>query len=283
MKKRFDKKVVIVTGASSGIGASTAKLFAKEGAITVLVARTEAKLLEVSDDIQKNGGTSLIIPTDISMESQVNDMVERVYQKFGRIDLLFNNAGTSHVGTVASENFVPDLKDMMRIDLLGTVFCVKAVLPIMKTQGHGHIINMSSVVGLKSFARFTGYSSIMHAITGFTDGLRQELQDTGIRVSIIHPALTQTSLLDHIHPKEMPKPFKVMTPIHPSAVAKKLVEGILKSKRKIIVPFQPKVLLFFNALSVQLGDWFVRLISNLGVSRLLGMYKGRLYHDQITD
>ncbi len=282
MKKKFEKKVVIITGASSGIGAATAKLFAKEGAITVLVARTESKLLEVSTHIQNNGGISFIIPTDVSAEDQVNSMVKKVYKKFGHIDLLFNNAGTAYVGTVESENFVSHLRHMINIDLLGLVYGVKAVLPIMQKQGYGHIANMSSVVGLKSFARFTGYSSVMHAITGFTDGLRQELQNTNIRVSIIHPALTQTDLLTQIAPSEMPEPFKAMTPIDPSVVAKALMEGILKSKSKIIVPFQPRVLLFLNAMSTNLGDWFVRLISNRGVSKVLGMYKGNLYHDQLT-
>ncbi len=280
MKKKFEKKVAIVTGASSGIGASTAKLFAGEGAITVLVARTEGKLLEVSNDIQSRGGTTLIIPTDISAKDQVDQMIKKVYQKFGRIDILINNAGTSHVGTVEGEDFVPNLKNMISIDLLGAVYCTKAVLPIMKNQGTGHIVNMGSVVGLKSFAGFTGYSAVMHAITGFTDGLRQELQNTNINVSIIHPALTQTNLLDHIQPHEMPEPFKAMTPIAPATVANMLVDGMLGSKRKIVVPFQPRVLLFLNAISVRLGDWFVRLISNRNVSKMLGMYSGKLYHDK---
>ena len=96
----------------------------------------------------------------------------------------------------------------------------------------------------------------MHAITGFTDGLRQELEDTNINVSIIHPALTKTGLLDHVDPETMPKPFKAMTPMTSEQVAKAAIKGILNKKNKIIVPFQPKVLLFLNMISTRLGDWF---------------------------
>ncbi len=280
MKKDFQKAVVIVTGASSGIGASTAKLLAQQGAIVVLVARTESNLLKVSESIQSKGGSSLIIPTDVSDQNQVKQMVDQVVHKFGRIDVLVSNAGSSYLGKVEDHDFVDNLRHMMETDYFGTVFCVKAVLPIMQQQGFGHIVAMSSVVGLKSFAKFTGYSSVMHAITGFADGLRQELVDTNTKVTIIHPALTQTNLLDHTDANRMPAPFKAMTPMAPEEVASALVKGMHHRKTKIIVPFQPRVLLFLNALSVTLGDRFVRFVSNRKISSLLGMYRGRLYHDQ---
>ena len=282
MSKVFKNKVAIITGASSGIGAEIAKSMAKEGAISVLVARTENKLLQVGEDIRSIGGVSFHVPTDISDQKKVAKMVNRVIDKFGRIDFLINNAGTSYVGEVKDEDFTINLEKMLTVDFLGTVNVTKAILPVMLRQNSGYILNMSSVVGLKSFARFTGYSSVMHAITGFTDGLRQELANTNIDVSIIHPALTKTRLLDHVNPEMMPEPFKVMTPMNSEQVAKAAINGIRKRKNKIIVPFQPKVLLLLNAISTHMGDWFVKLVSNRRISIILGMYKGELYHDRVV-
>src|SRR3970282_2317168 len=120
-----------------------------------------------------------------------------------RVDILFNNAGSSFVGRIEEDDFVENTKKMMEVDFFGTVYCTKEVLPIMQKQGSGHIINMSSVVGRKAFPHFGGYSASMHAISGFTDALRQELYGSRINVSIIHPELTQTPILEHVKPEEM--------------------------------------------------------------------------------
>ncbi len=279
MKKRFQNQVVIITGASSGIGAATAKLFAKEGAKTVLVSRNKQKLQKVAREINSFGGDPLIVPTDVAIQKQVAIMVSQVLDEFGHIDVLFNNAGTSFVGSVGQDDFTKNLEKMIQVDFLGTVHVTKAVLPILKKQNSGHIINMSSVVGKKAFPKFTGYSSVMHAISGFTDGLRQELGDTPIGVSVIHPALTQTALLEQVNPDDMPAPFKAMTPMLPEQVARAVVDGVFHKRRKIVVPFQPKLLLLLDALSIKWADWFIRMISRPGVAKYLGMYKGRLYHD----
>ena len=281
MKKRFQNQVIIITGASSGIGAATARLFAKEGAKTVLVSRNRLKLQKVASEINSFGLEPLIIPTDISDQKQVAIMVSQVLDEHGRIDVLFNNAGASFVGEVAQHDFTENLKKMIDVDFLGTVHVTKAVLPILKKQNNGHIINMSSVVGKKAFPKFTGYSSVMHAISGFTDGLRQELSDTPIGVSIIHPALTQTALLEKVNPADMPAPFRAMTPMLPEQVAQAVVDGVFYKRPKIIVPFQPKLLLLLDTLSTKLADGFIRLISRPRIARYLGMYKGKLYHDKV--
>ncbi len=279
MQQIFKDQVVIITGASSGIGAAAAKLFARHGAIPVLVARNERKLHRVASQIKLNGGTTFVIPTDITLPEKVEEMVAEVVRQFGQIDILFNNAGSSFVGKVTDATFVENLQKMIDLDLMGTVYCTRAVLPIMKKQNKGHIVNMSSVVGKKAFPNFTGYSSVMHAISGFTDGLRQELRSTHIGVSIIHPALTQTALLQHVAAADMPGPFKAITPMPVEQVATAVVQGVYHRKPKVVVPFQPKVLLFLDALSVRLADWFVQLVSKPFVGWLLGMYKGRLYHE----
>ena len=242
-KERFKDKVVIVTGASSGIGRATALEFAREGAKTVLVSRSAEKLEQVAEEIRVLNPNVLVIPTDVSSPEQVNEMVKRVVSEYGSIDILFNNAGSSYVGRIEDKDFVDNVKRMMDVDYFGTVYTTKEVLPIMQKQESGHVMNMSSVVGRKAFPHFGGYSSTMHAISAFSDSLRQELHGSGIQVSTIHPALTQTPLLDEVKPEDMPPPFRRMTPITPERVAKAVLNGIESNQRRIIVPFQPKMLL----------------------------------------
>jgi NADP-dependent 3-hydroxy acid dehydrogenase YdfG len=275
--KNYEDKVVIITGGSSGIGKATALAFAKEGAKTVLVSRSKEKLEGVADEIRQFNHDVLVIPTDVSSQEQVHEMVQKVIETYGRIDILFNNAGSSYVGRVEDDSFIEDVKKMIDIDFLGTVYTTKEILPVMRKQGSGHIMNMSSVVGRKAFPHFGGYSSAMHAISGFTDSLRQELRGTGINVSIIHPALTQTPLLSHVKPEGMPPPFRRFTPIPVEKVAEAVLNGIGKNRPRIVVPFQPKMLLLADALSPRLGDLIVRLLPNKIFASLLRTYKGSLY------
>lgn len=276
-KARFINKVVIITGASSGIGRATALAFARERAITILASRSLENLQKVADEIRAFKTDVLVIPTDVSLQNSVHNMVEKVMARYGRVDILFNNAGSAFVGPINHEKFVEDTKKMIEVDFFGTVYCTKEVLPIMKKQGAGYIINMSSVVGRKAFPHFGGYSASMHAISGFTDALRQELHGSGIDVSIIHPALTQTPLLEHVNPEEMPPPFKRFTPISAESVAEAVLKGINKKQYRVIVPFQPKMLLLADAISPRLGDLIVRLMPNRVFASLIGIYSGKVY------
>ncbi|MGH7800506.1 MAG: SDR family NAD(P)-dependent oxidoreductase [Thermodesulfobacteriota bacterium] len=276
-KARFTNKVVIITGASSGIGHATALAFAREGAITILASRSLENLQKVADEIRNFSPDVSVIATDVSLQNSVRNMVEKVMSEYGRVDILFNNAGSAFVGPINHEKFVEDTKKMIEVDFFGTVYCTKEVLPIMKKQGSGHIINMSSVVGRKAFPHFGGYSASMHAISGFTDALRQELYGSGINVSIIHPALTQTPLLEHVKPEEIPPPFKRFTPISVESVAYAVLRGVHKKQYRIIVPFQPKILLLADAISPRLGDLIVRLMPNRVFASLIGIYSGKVY------
>ena len=276
-KERFKGKVVIVTGASSGIGKDSAIKFAQEGAKVVLVSRSKDKLNKVAEEIRGFGAEALVLPTDVSSREEVENAAAKTVEDFGRIDVLFNNAGSSDVGLVEDEDFVEKVKKLFEVDYLGSVYFTKAVIPIMKKQGSGHILNMSSVVGRKGFPHFGAYSSIMHAITGFTSSLRQELRGSGVHVSIIHPALTQTPLLEHVSPEDMPPPFRRFTPIPVETVGKAVLDGIYNNKPRIIVPFQPKLLLFADAISPNIGDLVVRLLPNKIFAFLLRSYKGKVY------
>ncbi len=276
-KNRFSNKVVLITGASSGIGKDSAIKFAREGAKVVLVSRSKEKLEAVANEIKQFNQDVLVIPTDVSSKEQVKNAVNKTIEKFGQIDVLFNNAGSSEVGLVEDADFVEKVKKLFEVDFLGTVYFTKEVLPVMKKQGSGHIMNMSSVVGRKAFPHFGAYSSIMHAITGFTASLRQELRGSRINVSVIHPALTQTPLLEHVRQEDMPPPFKRFTPIPVDQVGKAVLDGVYNNRPRIIVPFQPKLMLLADAVSPKIGDLIVRLLPNKIFAFLLRSYKGKIY------
>ena len=278
--ERFKDKVVIITGASSGIGRATAIEFAREGATNILVSRSRDKLEKVAEEIREINRKVLVVPADVSSGHQVKEMVNRIIGEYGKIDVLFNNAGTSYVGRVDDVNYLENAKQMMDVDYFGTVIVTKEVLPVFKKQRQGHVMNMSSVVGRKAFPHFGGYSSAMHAITAFTDALRQELSGSGINVSIIHPALTQTPLLDHVNPEDMPPPFKWMTPVTVESVARAVLNGVYDNNARIVVPFQPRMLMLADVVSPYLGDLMVRLLPNKTFSRLIGTYHGHLYHEK---
>ena len=279
-KAGFTNKVVIITGASSGIGRATALAFAREGAITILASRSLENLQKVADGIRNFNPNVLVISTDVSLQNSVNNMVEKVMARYGRVDILFNNAGSAFVGPIDHEKFVEDIKKMIEVDFFGTIYCTKEVLPIMKKQGSGHIINMSSVVGRKAFPNFGGYSATMHAINAFSEALRQELHGSGIYVSTIYPALTQTPMLYHVNPADMPPPFKRFTPISAESVAKAVLRGVQKKEYRIFVPFQPKMLLLVDAISPRLGDLIVRLMPNRVFASLIGIYRGKVYEHE---
>lgn len=274
---RFSQRVVLITGASAGIGRATALAFAREGALTVLIARSRDRLEEVAEEVRALHSDALVVPTDVSAPEQVRAMVDRVMAEHGRIDVLFNNAGSALVGPVAQDTFVEDTQRMMAVDFYGTVQCTKAVLPVMQRQASGHIVNMSSVVGRKAFPHLAGYSATMHAIAAFSDALRQELDGTGIHVSVIHPALTETALFRHVGPAEMPPPFRKMTPLAPEIVAESVLDAVARKTPRVVLPAPAKRLLLADAVSPRAGDRIVRLMSDAFFARLIGIYRGTTY------
>lgn len=276
-KARFDGQVVIITGASSGIGRATALAFAREGATTILASRSGEKLEAVAEEIRGCNPRVRVLPTNVGSQEQVEAMVKAVVAQFGKIDVLVNNAGRGAVGPIDGDRFVDDARHLLDVDFFGKVFCARAVLPIMRQQGHGSIVNLSSAVGRKAFPRFAAYSAAMHAVAAFSDALRQELRGTGVHVSTVHPALTQTAFFEGVDPADIPAPFRKMTPISADAVAEKILRAVHKKQPRVTVPWQPSLLILSDALSVRLGDWMVRRLQNPVFMALIGMYRGRVY------
>ncbi|MGR9074126.1 MAG: SDR family NAD(P)-dependent oxidoreductase [Gammaproteobacteria bacterium] len=272
-KQKYADKIVIVTGASSGIGRATALAFAREGATMFLAARSREKLNQVADEIGRFGGSARVVQTDVSDRQQVEYLINRVVEEFGRIDVLINNAGGGAVGTVEDPRFVDDARHLLDVDFFGKVYCTQAVLPVMRRQGSGSIVNLSSVVGSKAFPRFGAYSASMHAVKAFSDALRQELRGSGVHVATVHPALTETAFFQGVDPADMPAPFRYMKPLTPDAVARQIVKAVGKRFERIIIPWQPRMLILSEALSARLGDLMVRLLAKPWFMGLIGMYQ----------
>jgi NADP-dependent 3-hydroxy acid dehydrogenase YdfG len=201
---------------------------------------------------------------------------------FGRIDVLVNNAGIARVGRVESNNFEADLRETLKASLFGMIYTTQAVLPILRKQNSGTIVNMSSVMGRKAFANFGSYAIVMHGVSAFTDALRQELAGTNINVSVIHPALTATTLLKDAPEEEMPPPFRHLTPLPAEIVGAAVVETVRNCSPRLVLPATANMLLLGEALSPRLGDAIADGLAKGTLAKLLGLSSGKTYQQTIA-
>ncbi|GAX88788.1 SDR family oxidoreductase [Effusibacillus lacus] len=186
------EKVIVITGASRGIGEDIALAFAGQHAKLVLVARNPEDLERVRGRAMEAGaGDVLTVTTDVSKEDEVEVMVEVTLSRFGRIDILVNNAGIGYFKPV-QETSLEEWQSMFDINVTGLFLCTRGVLPAMLEQGAGHIINISSDVGRRTFAGGAAYVATKHAVQGFADCLRKEVQAKGVKVTNILPGMTDT-------------------------------------------------------------------------------------------
>lgn len=194
---KLDGKVAIITGASSGIGQATALSLAAEGAYVVLVARRSDRLETLAKKIVEDGGQALSIVADVTNETQVREMVSKVDAKWGHVDILINNAGIMLLGLIDGAD-TEDWRRMVNINVLGLMYATHAVLPLMKAQGEGHIVNLSSIAGRRADAGFGVYCATKFGVVAFSEALRQEVYKNNIRVTLIEPGIVATELTNHI-------------------------------------------------------------------------------------
>lgn len=195
MPHSLDDKVVIVTGASAGIGRATAHAFAAACCRVVLVARRADVLAEVKAELAQYGQPVLAVPTDIVREEEVQALVETVQQTFGRIDVLVNNAGVSLGG--AFQQAGPDqIRQMVELNVYAPLRLTQCVLPQMLKQKQGHIVNVSSVAGVVAAPGQVAYATTRSAVIAFSHALRRELDGSGVRVSLVLPGWTRTGMLE---------------------------------------------------------------------------------------
>ncbi|WP_197517861.1 SDR family oxidoreductase [Mycobacterium sp. E796] len=273
--------MVLVTGASRGIGKAVALAFAKQGARVVLAARSADRLADVADEVRALGCDVLAVPTDVTSHASVVAMVDAALQQFGRIDVLVNNAGIGRVGVVESAEFSDNVRDTLQASLFGLIDVTQQVLPTMRRQGSGAIVNMSSVMGRKAFARFGSYAVVMHAVSAVSDALRQELAGSNIRVLVMYPALTATDLLREADEADMPPPFRHMTPLASEDVARAVVSAVRRGAPRVVMPGPAKLLLLGEAFSPRIGDLIASALARRSLIRLVGMSRGKTYHQTI--
>lgn len=193
MENNIKNKVVVITGASSGLGEETAKYLAEKGAIVVLGARRADKLEEIVNDINAKGGTALYQVTDVTSKEQVQALVDKAVTSYGKIDVLINNAGIMPIAPM-SEVRTDEWDNMIDINIKGVLYGIAAALPIFQKQESGHFINLGSVAGIKVFSPGgTVYSGTKYAVRAISDGLRHEV-GRHIRTTTIEPGAIDSEL-----------------------------------------------------------------------------------------
>ncbi len=211
----FNDRVVIVTGSGSerGIGRASAKCFANQGAAVVVADINESSVKDAVSDIESSGGKAFGVTLNVTNAESVENMVARVLEKYGRIDVLVNNAGISQHVSVENTTMA-DVEKIFAVNLFGLIRCSKAVLGTMKAQGYGRIVNLSSVAGKRGGGYFGGahYSASKAAVLGFSKNLAREVAGCGITVNCVAPGLINTDIWTTL-PEDIAKSIIASIPV----------------------------------------------------------------------
>ncbi|MCB1308296.1 MAG: SDR family oxidoreductase [Leptospiraceae bacterium] len=197
MKDNIKGKVIVITGASSGMGAAAAKDLAGMGAKVALGARRKDRLESLVKEIRQAGGDAVAVATDVARMDDVKKLVDTAKEQYGRVDVVFNNAGLMPLSPLESLK-IDEWDQMVDVNIKGTLYGIAAALPYMKAQKSGHIINVSSVYGHIVVATGAVYCATKHAVRAISEGLRQEVKEYNIRVTTISPGAVDTELTQHI-------------------------------------------------------------------------------------
>jgi len=229
----FKNKIILITGASSGIGKQTAIEFAKKGANLILVARRKEKLELVAKELEKFKISVLVCPCDVSDKDQVKEMSKIVLEKFDSIDILVNNAGFAIYGSV-SDLSIDEIESQMETNYLGMVYCIKNFLPSMLEKKSGHIVNVASVAASFGLPGIASYCASKFAMLGFSEGLKHELKNSGIGITVVSPIMVKTNFFDHPSFEKMPKYSP--TSLSSKSVANAILKASNSPRLEIIVP-----------------------------------------------
>jgi uncharacterized protein len=231
-------KVVLITGASSGFGKDAAHLFAAEGAKVVLSARRLDRLQRLAEEIHRLGGEALAVPVDVSERAAVDLMVQTILEIYGRIDILYNNAGFGRLDWLENMDPEVDIEMQLRVNLVGLIHVTRAVLPHMLDRRSGHIINMSSIAGWLAVPSYTVYAASKFGVRGFTEALRREVAPFGVRVSGIYPGPSRTEFGWRAKTGQQQKRprWRDLTYIPAEQVADRVLRLAKNPRRSVIIP-----------------------------------------------
>lgn len=241
-------RVIVVTGASTGIGAATAELFARNGWAVVLAARSQDKLEKLVADINAAGGKALAIPTDVTVKSDIDNLVQKTVEKFGRIDVLVNNAGVGISGTLDTVD-LQKLKYVFELNVFAALTLLQAVVPLMKAQRAGVIVNVSSIVESTPVIYTAGYGASKAALSYFSQSAAIELASYGIDVIKVVPGNTETEFEhnklragEFVSKDAILAKTGAFAPVKSEAVAQRIWDAVMKRRLVTYVTMQDRLL-----------------------------------------
>lgn len=199
MEKQLDGKVAIVTGASRGIGRAISLALAREAVTVVLAARAVDKLKETAEQVTAAGGKAQIIPTELTDEQSIKNLVRATSERFGRLDILINNAGITHSAKL-EETSTEDWDRCIRTNARAPFILCREALPLLRRSEAAYIINIASVVGVKAYPLQSAYTASKHALRGMTMALAEELRGSNVRVHLLCPGGVDTDLVKKVRP-----------------------------------------------------------------------------------
>lgn len=233
MHMSLEGKIVVVTGASSGIGALAAQRLSERGAVVVLAARNAEKLNRVAASL---AGPYRVLEMDVGSDASVKEGFNQILKEFGRVDVLLNNAGYGKFEYL-DQMPVSEFAEMMNVNYIGMVRCTKAALPSMKAARSGRIVNVASMAGKIGTAKSTAYTATKHAVIGFSSALRQEVREYGITVSTINPGPIDTPFFDIADPSGGYVNNVRWMMLKPERVVKAMVKAAEKGTMEINLPW----------------------------------------------
>jgi len=240
----FKNKVVLITGASSGIGKQTAIEFAKLGSNIILVARRKDKLEQVENELKQFNVTTLICPCDVSKKDQVEIMSKTVLEKFNFVDILVNNAGFAIYGSVLDLS-IEEIESQMETNYFGMIYCTKNFLPLMLKKKSGHVVNVASVAASFGLPGIASYCASKFAMLGFSEGLKHELSGTGVGITVVSPIMVRTPLFEHPSFTNFSK-FSTGVSLSSETVAKTIIKASNSSRLEIVVPSVARAAIWFK-------------------------------------
>lgn len=253
-------RVVLITGASSGIGEVTALRCAAQGARLVLAARGADRLAALERQIAVAGGQALVVPTDVTEVEQVQRLAATALNHYGQVDVLVNNAGYGILDAFP-QACLADLEGMIQVNLYGMVHCTQALLPHMLGRRQGQIINVASLAGIIALPRFAFYSATKFALIGMSRALQLDLRGTGVRCAIICPHAVRTPFFDHADKRKLARATYLIPWLNADDVARTIERAIIRdSSGEIILPAVARPLIALGRASPALAKLVVRLL-----------------------